>query len=138
MRYSSTPWCAGPTSRTALLEGSRFCDADCTGAIFRYARLPNSDLTGANLTGADLSVADLRGNLNEANLSRADLRGADLTGANLIGANLTLSNMFDAKLADARMARIKMEGAIGPHGQRVGANVAGRRKQTRPWWQFWG
>ena len=105
---------------------------------FRYARLPNSDLTGVNLTGADLSVADLRGNLNEANLTRADLRGADLTGANLIGANLTLSNMFDAKLAEAKMARIKMEGAIGPHGQRVGAKVAGRRKSARPWWQFWG
>jgi hypothetical protein len=30
-----------------------------------------------------------------------------------------------------------MEGAIGPHGQRVGANTAARRKSARPWWQFW-
>jgi hypothetical protein len=46
--------------------------------------------------------------------------------------------MFDAKMADAKMSRIKMEGAIGPHGQRVGVNVSGRRKSSRPWWQFWG
>jgi len=45
--------------------------------------------------------------------------------------------MFDAKLADAKMSRIKMEGAIGPHGQRVGGNMAARRKSSRPWWNFW-
>ncbi len=50
----------------------------------------------------------------------------------MIGANLTLSNMFDAKLADAKMARIKMEGAIGPHGQRVGANVSAEAQGSSP------
>ena len=121
----------------AVMERVRLNDAQMHRGIFRYARLPDANLSGANLSGGDLSMADLRGNLNEVNLSQADLRGADLTGANLTGANLRLANMFDAKLADAKLSRIHMDGAIGPHGQRVGNRAAGK-KPARPWWQFWG
>ena len=38
----------------------------------RYAKLSDSDLTGADMRRADLTMADLRCNLNDANLSNAD------------------------------------------------------------------
>ena len=94
-------------------------------------------MTRADFSGAVLSLSDLRGNLTEADLSHADLSGADLSGANLTGAILTQANMIDASMAETEMTRVRMDGAIGPHGKRVGAGPRSSPRR-RPWWQFWG
>ena len=90
---------------------------------------------------SDLSMADLRGNLNNANLSSADLRGSDMRGANLSGADLRAANLFESKITDARTTRTMFQGAIGPHGKRIGgagATGGGKRKKAdKAWWQFW-
>ena len=83
-------------------------------------------------------VGRMRGDLTDVNFEQADLRGADMRGANLTGANLCGANLTNAKLADANLTRTRMDGAIGTHGQRIGAAATGvKKKPKRPWWQIW-
>jgi uncharacterized protein YjbI with pentapeptide repeats len=49
-----------------------------------------------------------------------------------LGANLT-----DAKLAGADMAGARVEGAIMGGGRKLGPQLF-KKKEARPWWQFWG
>ena len=63
-------------------------------------------------------------------LSLAD--GAVLEGATLLGANLS-----DAKLTGADLAGARLEGAIMGAGRKTVAQGF-KKKEQRPWWQFWG
>ena len=122
---------------TGVMQNSaKLSDTDFSRATMRCAKLGNYEMTRADFSGAVLSLSDLRGNLTEANLSHVDLSGADLSGANLTGAILTQANMIDASMAETEMTRVRMDGAIGPHGKRAGTRprLAPRRQA---WWQFW-
>ena len=67
------------TMMESNLESSQLANTD-----FRYARLPQTDMTGCDLRAADLRQADL----NLALLKNCMLEGADLAGTNLLFANL--------------------------------------------------
>lgn len=124
-----------------VAKGASFLNAKLVRAVCRYGKFPECTFMAAEMTGADFSMSDLRGNLNDAVMHQCDLRGSDLTAANLTGVDFSRSNMFDAKITDAQMTRVNMEGAIGPHGQRVGERATatpGKTKRSRAWWQFWG
>jgi uncharacterized protein YjbI with pentapeptide repeats len=54
-----------------------------------------------------------------------------LDGAVLLGANLS-----DAKLAGADMGSAKVEGALMGGGRKLGPQIF-KKKEVRPWWQFW-
>ena len=64
---------------TPVVTGTRFANANLTGAHMSSVDLRGADFSGANLTRADLRFADLRG---------VDLRGTGVTSGQLIGANL--------------------------------------------------
>ena len=61
-----------------------------------------------------------------------------MIGANLTAANLALANLFDAQMADANMVRTVMNGAIGPHGKRIGVPNTSKAKEKKAWWKIWG
>ena len=128
-----------------IANSDSMIEVEMFGATCRYGKFRDADMAGARVQESDMSMTDLRCNLNNANLSSADLRGADLRGANLSGADLRLANLFEAKITDARMSRTLLQGAVGPHGKRIGGGTAtsdgaagARRKTAKPWWNFWG
>ena len=88
-----------------------------SGADLRYAKLWNSNFSGANLSRANLNSVDLRNaKLRRANLSSADLRGAnlraaDLRGSNLSGANLSKANLNSAALSHAALSSASLTNA---------------------------
>ena len=131
--------CTGADFTDAIGKKAKFEKVKASGAIFRYAKLGESNFSGADLTGADLSLADLKGNFFEANLSKSDLRGSDLTGANLTNANLTGANMATAKTDGMRMNHTRLDNVIDASGHRLGTPQGFKAKKAaiRPWWQFW-
>jgi uncharacterized protein YjbI with pentapeptide repeats len=114
--------------------------ANFAGSVFRYARLPECDLSGAVLIGCDMSIADLRGVFHKANLARADLRGANLANADLSEADLTGANLAKALTGGLKLHGAKVEGAINAAGQRMHnfGRAPVRSSASKKWWQFWG
>ncbi len=58
---------------------AKLAGASFHAAVLQFSRFTNADLTGADLAGTDLSGADF----TNADLTNADLSGADLDGATL-------------------------------------------------------
>ena len=117
--------------------GRRLSRRNLNGAIMRYAKLSEADFSESSLVGADMSMAELGCDFSRANLMKADLRGSILAGAVMDGATLLGANLTDAKLAGADMSGARLEGAIMAVGRKLG--VGGfKKKEARPWWQFWG
>ncbi len=154
----------GATFRSAKLVAARFGDAkadriDCSdadmsklhagddcdfsGAVFRRARLDESNFTGAILDDADLGYTKLRrallteasicrAELSRADLARAVLDDADLRGARMLQANLLYCSMerVDLSAADARAANLYASGLWQAKTEATnleGANLNGTR-----------
>jgi uncharacterized protein YjbI with pentapeptide repeats len=47
------------------------------------------------------------------------------------------TNLSDAKLTGADLAGARLEGAIMGGGRKL-APTGFKKKEQRPWWQFWG
>ena len=82
-------------SRNNLLEGTKFNNANLSGANFFNAALGRADLAGVNLTGANFEHADLaRANLTGANISGTNFKYSWLTRANLEGTKYSRKPIF--------------------------------------------
>jgi uncharacterized protein YjbI with pentapeptide repeats len=93
----------------AMLQNSKFTEADFAGANLTRAFLDECALNRANFRGARL----IHASLCRADLTQADLTGADLRGANLAGADLTEAAVEGANFEGANLYAAKLS-ALGP------------------------
>ena len=99
---SATAYAFDRTSLDALLAQKQ-----CPRCDLQYARLSDSNLSGAYLPGANLSAANLSG----SDLSGANLSGANLSSANLSEASLSDVNLSGANPANADISAVNLSGA---------------------------
>lgn len=101
------------------LRGTRFDEAQASGADFSYA-----DMVGANFSAAQLDRADFTGGvrLQGANFLIASMQGADLTGA-----QLQFADFSNAGLQGALLTHAHLEGAVLRDADLEGADMRSTR-----------
>lgn len=88
-------------------HGADWSNLKAQGLFLPFARMTDSDLSGADFTNADFHGSDFSNSnlrlavLNGANLVASNLAGADLTKANLTGADLCEAHMLGTVLCDS-------------------------------------
>lgn len=115
----------GADLSNVVLDGTRLCGVDFTGACFSGASLQGSDLSDCLLSTADFSGARLEGaSLAGARLERASLVDATLTGCRLDGAVLDGANLTGVFALKASLRDCSLKNIVASNANFTAANLS--------------